>query len=484
MAHLADVAARLRAKYGAEGEGEGVSRAIGEVSHIRFRNANTPRVWASLGVEQAAGAGAGGATAKVRHLPGRQPAKAECNPVGAKDREISGQTAGWRVSNGTEHSVIDLVNTVLRQGIERRASDIHFEPTDQHLLVRFRLDGLLHDVESLPRQLADNVVARLKVMAGLLTYRIDIPQEGSLSAASLGVSDAASASDGSALDLRVATFPTVRGERAVVRVLYSTAGVDDLESLGFSPGVVNRLQDAAGQPSGLIVVTGPAGAGKSTTLYCLARHILKTSPGRSVVSLEDPVEQRVEGMTQIQISPHGELNYERSLRSLLRQDAQVLLVGEARDAHTAGVIVEASLTGHLILTTMHSGDPAEAVVRLLEMGIPSYQLVSTLSLVCSQRLLRTLCSNCRRKTGRTDEPFVHVGCRECYDSGYRGRTACGQVFVMDGEARSAVLSHAAASAIREIAVGQGPNLLGDAARVVQDGRTDRTEIERVLGARP
>jgi type IV pilus assembly protein PilB len=380
----------------------------------------------------------------------------------------------------TTHSgqaVVGLVNRLLRDAIQRRASDVHFEPTDRQMLVRLRLDGLLHDVEQLPRQIADNIIARLKVMAGLLTYRVDIPQEGSLSANDI-VPDG---DDAAALDLRVATFPTIRGERVVVRILYSGSGISDLTDLGLAPETVTALSRAAEASAGMILVTGPAGSGKSTTLYALARHIHRVSPGRSVVALEDPVEQRVDGMTQIQIAPHGELNYPRALRSLLRQDPEVLLIGEVRDAHTANVIVEASLTGHLVMTTMHSGDPAEAIVRMLEMDIPPYQLVSTLNLVCTQRLVRRLCLDCRRDTKRQDEPFEHVGCDTCYQTGYRGRVACGQLLELNEHVRSAIVAKASSSELRTIAAEQGPNLLEDANRLVRTALTDQAEVRRIIG---
>lgn len=373
-------------------------------------------------------------------------------------------------------AVVKLVDGLLARAVRERASDVHFEPAERQLLVRFRLDGLLHDIERLPAEIADNVVARLKVMAALLTYRIDIPQEGSLPA-----SHFSAGGDSAALDMRVATFPTIRGERAVVRIMYSGSGIGELSELGFATDMVRLLRKAGEQQSGLVVVTGPAGAGKSTTLYAIARHILASTPGRSVVALEDPVEQRVEGMTQIQIAPHGELDYPRAMRSLLRQDPQVLLIGEVRDAHTANVVVEAALTGHLLLTTMHSGDPAEAVIRLLEMGVPPYQVVSTLSLVCSQRLVRRLCPACRRQTGRPEEPFQRAGCDECHQTGYRGRIACGQVFLMDDSVRPAILAHATTAGLREIALRQGPSLADDAGRLVREGYTDADEVRRIIG---
>ncbi|MBN1492058.1 MAG: type II/IV secretion system protein [Phycisphaerae bacterium] len=370
------------------------------------------------------------------------------------------------------NGVVTLVGAILERACEQAASDVHFEPADNGLLVRFRLDGLLHDVERLPAALAANVIARLKVLAGLLTYRIDIPQEGAVTAAAFGA------------ELRVATFPTIRGERAVVRIHAGHRAVAQLDELGLTAGTVERLQHAAEQPNGMILLTGPAGTGKSTTLYAIARHILTATPGRSVVALEDPVEQRVDGMTQIQITPHGELDYPRAMRSLLRQDPQVLLIGEVRDAETASIAVEAALTGHLLLTTMHSGDPAEAVVRLLEMGIPAYQLVSALGIVCTQRLLRTLCGTCCQATGREAEPFVHVGCTDCHETGYAGRTAIEEALVLDEAVREAVVAHATAGHLRSLGRRQASSLLANAARQVRDGHTDAAEVRRVVGHDP
>ncbi|GMU20834.1 MAG: general secretion pathway protein GspE [Phycisphaerae bacterium] len=375
--------------------------------------------------------------------------------------------------------VVALLDTWIARAIAQGASDIHFEPGETHMRIRYRLDGLLHEVDALPRALAENIIARLKVLAGLLTYRTDIPQEGAFSrpadeqaaGSRSAVSTATSMAGRVDLDLRVATFPTIRGERAVVRLLHPVAPVSGLDGLGLAEDAVNSLRRAAEQPSGLILVTGPAGSGKSTTLYALARHILRATPGRSVVSLEDPVEQRVEGMAQIQISPHGELDYVRAMRSLLRQDVQVLLVGEVRDDQTAHIVVEASLTGHLIMSTLHSGDPAEAMVRLLEMGIAPYQLVGALSVVCSQRLLRTLCTQCQGQPP----------CAHCCDTGFHGRIACGQVTVLDEELRTAVLQRKSAGELRRIVNGKGRSLAADARRLIHQGRTTDSEALRVLG---
>ncbi len=380
--------------------------------------------------------------------------------------EGRGEVAFMHSGGQGSSEVVALVESWLRQAIDVGASDIHFEPGDERMTVRIRKDGLLHELDRVSSTLAPNIVARLKVLAGLLTYRMDIPQEGAFTAGAIHHDE----SDASP-DVRVATFPTVRGERVVIRLLYDRAQATGLDGLGFTSRVNDVLRDAVAQPNGLLLVTGPAGSGKSTTLYALARCIREQTPGRSVVSLEDPVEQRVDGMAQIQISPHGELNYVRAMRSLLRQDVEVLLVGEIRDAETAHVVVEASLTGHLILSTMHSGDPAEAMVRLLEMGIAPYQVVGALRMVCTQRLMRTVCRACGGQGG----------CASCSHTGYSGRTGCAQVAVLDEALREAILSRQPASVLRTLVQKSGPDLQADARRLVEAGLTTPDEARRVLG---
>jgi len=363
-----------------------------------------------------------------------------------------------------EAGVVRLVSELLQRALRDRASDVHFEPTSKPLRVRFRIDGMLHDVDELPEALAENVIARLKVLGGLLTYRVDIPQEGSFR---ITLPDAG---ETRGYDARVATFPTIHGERAVVRLLPADDFAADLDVLGFAPDVVRRLRALVTRPSGLLLVTGPAGSGKSTTLYALARVMSDAAPGRCIISLEDPVEQGVSGMTQIQIQPHGALDYVRAMRSLLRQDVQVLLVGEIRDAATAHVVVEAALTGHLVLSTMHSGDPAECIARLLEMGIAPYQLVGALTAVCAQRLLRCACSMC-----------AGAGCARCAGTGYWGRTACACLVEMDADVHAAVLRSAPAAELRALIALRFGELGAEALRLLEAGITTRDEIARVLG---
>ena len=377
-----------------------------------------------------------------------------------------------RQSKGSErHDVTGMIDDILARGLAAGATDLHFEPADTELLVRIRVDGQLLDFESVPAGLAENVVSRLKVLASLLTYRVDIPQEGSLR-----WPDGAEAKGTAPVDLRVATFPTIRGERAVVRIFRDTPQLQALDSLGMDDDQVELLRGAIAQPTGLIVVSGPAGSGKTTSLYAMIRELRESQAGRSVITLEDPVEQRLDRVAQIQINPHGELSYERCLRSLLRQDPQVMLLGEVRDSRTAVIAIEAALTGHLILTTVHSGDPAETVVRFLEMGIAPYQLVSALTLVCSQRLLRKTCPAC--PTGKSR------GCTTCLGTGYAGRTGIAQTIRIDEAARTLILQQPTASQLRQAFKGQGSDMYDRAAMLVARRVTDPGEVSRVLGAPP
>lgn len=359
--------------------------------------------------------------------------------------------------------VVELVNDLLRRALAARASDVHFEPGRTGLRVRFRVDALLTDVEDVPVAIAPNVVARLKVMAGLLTYRSDLPQEGSI----------ANVPGLPPCDIRVATFPTIYGERVVLRLLGETVRARTLNELGHAPALVAQLEVLLTQPQGVLLVCGPAGSGKTTTLHALLQRILTQRPGVSIISLEDPVEIRLDGITQVEVQPERGLTYPVALRSLLRQDPQVLMIGEVRDAETARLVVEAALTGHLLLSTMHSGSPAEAIVRLREMGLPAYQITSTLHAVLAQRLLRTVCPGCGGRAGRTD-------CPRCLGSGYAGRTAIGHCVTLSAALRQAVLDGADVAALAQPALCPG-SLHADAQRLVDAKLTTEDEVRRVLG---
>jgi type II secretory ATPase GspE/PulE/Tfp pilus assembly ATPase PilB-like protein len=345
--------------------------------------------------------------------------------------------------------VVQLVESLIHRATNARATDIHFDPGDGEVRVRIRVDGLLADLERLPAAIAPNIVARLKVLAGLLTYRSDIPQEGSIRA------DAALA-----CEIRVATLPTTAGERVVLRLLANANRFLRLDDLGHSAALIERVKARLAAPQGLLVICGPANCGKTTTLYAMLDHLRATRPGLSILSIEDPVELHIPGVTQVKLEPQRGLTYPVVLRSALRQDPQVLTVGEVRDRDVADIVIEAGLTGHLLLTTMHAASPGGVIVRLREMGIPPYQITSTLMGVLSQRLIRTV----------ADGP-TH----------FSGLAAVGQFVELTSAMRQCILANADATTLETVDRGTG-ELREDAKRHLNAGRTTPEEIERVLGA--
>jgi general secretion pathway protein E len=358
---------------------------------------------------------------------------------------------------------VAMVETILLRAVALNASDAHFEPSADGMAVRLRLDGLLHTVGQLDGGLAEAVVNRLKVMAGLLTYRTDIPQEGRIE---IGDNDS-----GDVLERRLAVFPTINGQRAVVRFFYAHRELTRLDHLGLSEAILSDLQALAANNQGVLLITGPAGAGKSTTLAALIRHIVARSPGKSIISIEDPVEQRLADVTQIEITPHGELTFPVALRSILRQDPQVLMIGEIRDAETARIVIEAGLTGHLLMSTMHSGSPAAALLRLLEIGIEPYQITSGVLAILNQRLVRRTCVDCRG-----------AGCDQCFQSGFRGRAVIAEMVRLDGAIRQAVLDRADRDELDRALRQRGhQDLRHDGQRLIAEGVTSQAEIDSVLG---
>ncbi|MFO0797852.1 MAG: GspE/PulE family protein [Gemmataceae bacterium] len=355
--------------------------------------------------------------------------------------------------------VVRAVDLLLAEADRLGASDVHFQPTARDLAVRVRVDGVLRPLAELPREVAPNVVARLKVMAELLTYRTDIPQEGGTRPA------------GGGPDRRVSTFPTVHGECAVVRVFDPSAGLLDLDQLGLPADVRAGLDALLRTRSGAVFLTGPSGSGKTTTIYACLRKLVADGPGRHVVTIEDPVERALDGVTQSQARPGSEFDFARGLRSLLRQDPEVIMVGEVRDRETAAVAIEAALTGHLLFTTLHAGSACGVVGRLLEMGVEPYLLTAGVRGILNQRLLRRGCGGCGG-----------AGCGDCGGTGYRGRFLVAELLTPSPEFRQAVLRRADEDELEAVARRGGWRAIREAAvAAVSDGRTTTAEVERVLG---
>jgi type II secretory ATPase GspE/PulE/Tfp pilus assembly ATPase PilB-like protein len=359
-------------------------------------------------------------------------------------------------------------------------SDMHLQPTRTGLDVRFRFDGVLQPVSVISEGGTSSVTARLKVLADLLTYKNDIPQEGRIEKPRHG------------REIRVSTFPTMYGERAVLRFFGHDREFTTLEELGNPPQVTARIRDALVETSGAMLISGPAGSGKSTTLYACLRHLVTSTKGaRSIVSIEDPIEVPVEGVAQSQVDLASGFDLKTGLRSLMRQDPEVIMVGEIRDRDTAEFAIQASLTGQLLLATFHSDTAASAITRLIEMGIEPFLVRSGLITVVTQRLLRTLCSHCSRDSADpaelcgidTDRARVPVGCDQCHGTGYRGRAMISEFLDVRGDQiGKAILRKADSRELYRIAIDNGMMPLFMQARsLIREGRTSPAEVWRVLG---
>ncbi len=382
--------------------------------------------------------------------------------------------------------IVKFVNLVISQATTDRASDIHVEPTEHDVRIRFRIDGVLHEVMHAPKAIQAGVISRLKVMADINIAERRIPQDGRISVKV----------NGKPIDLRVATLPTVYGEKVVMRILDKGQALLTLDDSGFLPDVLARYETSYRKPYGTIMVTGPTGSGKSTTLYATLNIV--NDPSRNIITVEDPVEYRLPGINQIQINAKAGLSFAAALRSILRADPDIVLVGEIRDQETATIAIEAALTGHLVLTTLHTNDAASTPLRLVEMGVEPFLVTSALDCVLAQRLARRLCPKCAEPYQPTEGELVEagwpmdstpdwptlyraVGCSACGRTGYKGRFALHEVLTVTEEIERLIIERKSTEDVKKVAVMQGMvPLRGDGLRKVAAGLTSLEEVFRVV----
>jgi general secretion pathway protein E len=380
--------------------------------------------------------------------------------------------------------VVRAVNSLIARASEAQASDIHIEPTESAIKVRFRVDGALREEETLPAHLKSALVSRIKVMSGLNIAERRLPQDGRLRLAVRGQE----------IDFRVATSPTIHGEAVVLRILDRSNLALEFDKLGFDEELLVRYRRVLAQPHGILLVTGPTGSGKTTTLYA-SLATLNTAE-RKILTIEDPIEYRLAGINQVQVKPQIGLDFAAALRSFLRQDPDVMMVGEIRDLETAQVAIQSALTGHMILSTLHTNTAASSVTRLLDMGVEPFLITSTLNAVLAQRLVRRLCPHCRTATVLSREAiaslgldaaamdgmqfFKPAGCNACGNTGFRGRMALFELLEMDEEISRLILVRAEAREVQRAAVNAGMRtMLADGIAKAQAGLTTVEEILRV-----
>jgi type IV pilus assembly protein PilB len=378
--------------------------------------------------------------------------------------------------------VIKLVNSIIAQAVEEGASDIHFEPEGRDMRVRFRVDGVLRETTQIPRRMVPGVVSRVKIMADLDIAEKRVPQDGRVS---LTV-------EGHAIDTRVVTMPRVDGEGIVMRILDKSQALIGLDHLGMSAGSEELFEDGFRRAYGAVLVTGPTGSGKSTTLYAALNEI--NEPERNIITIEDPVEYQIAGINQLQVNIKAGLTFAGGLRAMLRADPDVIMVGEIRDGETAKIAIESALTGHLVLSTLHTNDAPSAITRLTEMGIEPFLSASAIVTIVAQRLVRQLCTYCKKRTMLSVsslekagfnvafdlEAYEPVGCGRCGGSGYKGRTGLYEVMAVSDEIRDLTVERASSEDIRKIAVAQGMRpLRADGFEKVKNGITSIAEVARV-----
>ena len=385
----------------------------------------------------------------------------------------------------SEAPVIKMVNHLINQAVESGASDIHIEPFEGVLKVRYRIDGLLREIDAPPIRSTAAVISRIKIMANLNIAERRLAQDGRFKVRVRGKE----------IDLRISTVPTMYGESVVMRLLHRDDVALNFSALGFSPEFEGKILDILAQPHGILLVTGPTGSGKSTTLYAALKHL--NTPERKILTVEDPVEYNIEGINQMQVKPQIGLTFANALRSIVRQDPDVIMIGEMRDEETAAIAVQSALTGHLVLSTLHTNDAAGSITRLLDMGVEDYLLASTVNAVLAQRLVRTLCHHCREAYTPLDDVvsrwdlqryagdgpvtlYRAVGCEHCGHTGYSGRNAIVELLVMTDQIKQLILKHSDAGEISRVAAEAGMHtMLDDGLRKAVTGKTTIEEVRRV-----
>jgi len=381
-----------------------------------------------------------------------------------------------------EAPIIRLVNSLMFEAVKRKASDIHLEPFERELAVRYRIDGILYNILTTPKRLQPSITSRIKIMAGLNIAEKRLPQDGRI-----GIKIA-----GQDVDIRVSCIPTAFGERLVLRLLDKTHLLLSLEELGLDADKLRQVGQLIHMSHGIILVTGPTGSGKTTTLYAALNTI--NSPDKNIITIEDPIEYQLKGIGQMQVNPKIDLTFANGLRSILRQDPDVIMVGEIRDVETAEIAIHASLTGHLVFSTLHTNDSAGAITRLVDMGIEPFLVSSSVVAIIAQRLVRVVCPDCRvsypppkeeldklgLKGGTAKVFYRGKGCPNCMNTGYRGRTGIYEILMLDDEIRNLLLSKTDANTIKNRAVEKGMTTLKkDGAAKVVKGATTTEEVLRV-----
>ena len=393
--------------------------------------------------------------------------------------------------SGSSLSIVSLVEGLIEEADHLRASDIHLDPGERELRIRLRIDGVLQDVYSFPKEIQSEVISRIKVLASVRTDEHQTAQDGRFRVTTEGAG---------AIDIRVSIAPTYYGENAVLRLLAERAEKFTLATLGFSEEDRAKVERAIKNTYGMILSTGPTGSGKTTALYTVLKML--HAPEVSIITIEDPIEYAIEGINQISVNAHTGLTFANGLRAMLRQDPDIIMVGEIRDAETAGLAVNTALTGHLVFSTLHTNDAATTIPRLIDIGIAPYLIAATVNLAIGQRLVRKICSGCKKKyvlsekeraslagfvtdtvRGELKNVWHGKGCDECNGSGYRGRIGIYEVIVVDDAIRTAILQKASAAEIRAHAREHGMStMVEDGFRKVKDGLTTIEEVLRVIHA--